>query len=298
MKNKLTRKQKLLRRKKQTHRRKKIKKNRQKGGNESVFHFHCNWNYGDNILNLKFFYNISDILKEKGIQIEYYYSTDYIKNKIELERYVDDSVVHLRPISEQPERSVDLWMGNPLENIEFKTIEPYYNLMYKKILKDIGLSDLNIDTSLFQKEAYLQDVYNRLDEQFKNVDILFINGKPVTDRIVYDKEKMDELAIKLAEKYKIVTTETVNDTIPSTRTKDLNIQDIGAISTHAKYIISVHTGPLTSCYNADTQSNVKKWFLLNSEIDRIDYKEIPVIYINGPEEFSTIIEYFTQNVPS
>jgi hypothetical protein len=42
----------------------------------------------------------------------------------------------------------------------------------------------------------------------------------------------------------------------------LMLQDIGAISTHAKYIIAVHSGPIVPCYNELAKNNVKKWIVL------------------------------------
>jgi hypothetical protein len=43
------------------------------------------------------------------------------------------------------------------------------------------------------------------------------------------------------------------------------LQDIGAISTHAKYIIAINSGPLVPCYTHATKEHVKKWIIFVDE---------------------------------
>jgi hypothetical protein len=235
-----------------------------KGGNSNprIFNFYCDTRTGDNILNLKFFYNISHILKEKNIKINYYYESRHITSLDELERYVNKDVVHLDNIAKKPNDSIQLWMGNDINSIHYSAFDKYYDAFYKNILNVLGLN--NIDTSLFQKEDYLLDIYNKLDPKFKNVDILIVNAEPQSGQFIYDKNAMDTLCKNLALKYKVVTTTKVNDsTIPCTIEDGLKIQDIGAISTHANYVIAVFSGPITSMFNTHTKNHVKKWFILD-----------------------------------
>ena len=84
----------MLNRKTRKHNRKKSKKYKKyirklRGGQlptSKIFNFHCGYHYGDNMLNLKFLYCISDYLKNNQITINYYYDDAYIKNLDELER--------------------------------------------------------------------------------------------------------------------------------------------------------------------------------------------------------------------
>jgi hypothetical protein len=254
------RKRRNLTRRRHTHSRKNMRKLR--GGDQpKIFHFYNKFHYGDNIVNLKFFFVNAKILKERNIQIHYYYDNVYIKDIKELERYVDPVVVYLHPLSEKPESAIELWMGTPINNITYGNTDKYFNEFYKQILKYIGLDNLQIDTSLYQKEDYLLDIYKKLDPKFQDIDVLLLNNEPSSGQFEFDKTKFDELANRLlSKKLKIVVLKPVGD-IPSTNTAGLLLQDIGAISTHARYIVGTDTGALIPCFNIHTKQYVKKWII-------------------------------------
>lgn len=279
-------------RKQKTRKHKSYKKHR--GGQTSppvsTFHFYNEFHYGDNILNLKFFYNISKILKEKNIQIHYYYSYDYIKNKEELERYVDPAVVILHDISEKPENTIQLWMGNTIENITHADFDKYFRLFYKNILKYLGLQDLPIDTSLYQKEDYLLDIYARLNSKFHDVHVLILNNPPASGQFDFNQEKIDALADRLSKQFKVVVLKPVND-IPSTSTDGLKLQDIGAISTHVKYIIGMNSGPLIPCFNSYTKESVKKWIIYNKHTEQKVLEEVDILLLSKPENINSTDQY-------
>jgi hypothetical protein len=219
--------------------------------------------YGDSILNLKFFYNISEQLKANNIHINYYYDEKYITDVSELKRYVDTETLSLYTMAYKPADAIDIWMGDDIDNVSYKIFDTYYDMFYRKILKQIGLDELDIDTSLYQKEDNLIDIYSSLEEKFKNLDILIVNANPKSEQIEYDKTAMDAMCVRLAARYKIATTTFVNESIPCTFRSGLKIQDIGAISTHAKYIIAINTGPIVGCFNLYTKQHVKKWIILD-----------------------------------
>ena len=89
--------------------------------NVQIFHFYNKCHMGDNLLNLRFFFSITNLLKENNIQIHYYYQINYPYNKQnELLRYIDTSVVMLHPLSELPSNSIELWMGHNIGDITFR----------------------------------------------------------------------------------------------------------------------------------------------------------------------------------
>lgn len=245
-------------------------------GNNGIFHFYTAYHYGDNLLNLKFFYNISDILRENNITIHYYYNTEYVKNRDELDRYVERDIVKLHPLEEKPANAVELWMGNNVSHINrVPSMDLFFAAFYQKILTYMGLDRLGIDTSLYQKENYLLPIYDKLPTKFKDVDILFINGEPKSAQFAYNKAETDAICVELSKRYRVVTTSPVNDMIPCTFTDGLKLQDIGAISTHAKYIVGTNTAPLIPCFNSYTKQNVKKWIFVSHEnFTEIPYKRI------------------------
>jgi hypothetical protein len=283
------------------HRQKRFKRTRkacQFGGDPSslakVFHFFNTHHLGDNIFNLKFFFNISDIMKQNGISIKYYYDDAYVNNnRGELERFVNKDTLSLHPIKDKPVNSIEIWMGNDVDGIHRDAFDTYYNAFYKNILKLIGLEGKDIDTSLYQPEPYLQDLYkdlnNKFNDKYKDLDILIINAFPNSGQMLYDKQKFDDMCAMLNKKYKIATTTYVNGDIKCTGDDKLMLKDIGAISTHVKYIIGVHSGPIVPCYNKDTKNHVKKWILfLDSDLE---HKEINVVKLRSQYDFMKIEEH-------
>jgi len=244
--------------------------------NNGIFHFYTAHHYGDNLFNLKFLYNISEILRENNITVHYYYNAEYVKNRDELERYINGETVKLHPLNEKPANAVELWMGNNANGLErTRSLDRYFNAYYKRILAYMGLDRLGIDTSLYQKEDYLIPIYEKLPTKFKDVDILFINGEPKSGQFSYDKKETDAICVELSKRYRVVTTSPVNDSIPCTFTDGLKLQDIGAISTHAKYIVGTNTAPLVACFNSHTKQSVKKWIFVSHEnFTEIPYKRI------------------------
>jgi len=260
------------------------------GAKNKTYSFYNRFHYGDNILNLKFLYNISKELKNDNIKINYYYEPLYIKNIDELQRYVDNDVLTLDILSNKPNDAIELWMNNPINNTSYMNdFNIYYDLFYKNILNILGLNNLNINTSLYQKEDYLQDIYNNINKKFHNLDILFINAEPKSGQFNYDNLKMNAVCIKLADKYNIATTSPVNSSIKCTFSDGLKIQDIGAISTHVKYIIAVNSGPICACFTEATKQSVKKWIILDK--NNYKYNNINYMLIKSIDELDNIEEY-------
>jgi hypothetical protein len=253
------------------------------------FHFYNTSHYGDSILNLKFFYNISEKMKENNIMIHYYYG-EWIKNVSELERYTDSASMTLHPYSEHPESAIELWMKNPVNGISGGDFANYYNAFYANILKIIGLEDKGIDTSLYQKEDYLLTIYEGLDDKYKDIDILIINAEPKSGQFEYNKNDFDTIIKKLSEKYRVVTTSPSSSEIPCTMNDKLALQDIGAISTHAKYIFAIHSGPLIPCFNLHTKQYVKKWIIMDRGY--YNFGDIPHVLRNTLPDINTILSEF------
>jgi len=260
----------------------------------NIYHFYNEWHYGDNILNLKFLNNIREYLDKEDITIYYYYNENYIKNIKELTKYIHTNRIKLDTISKKPINSINLWMGNfiRLHNISYNThtgddnyFDVYFNYYYKNLLSILKLDKYSIETSLYQEEKYLIDIYNSLDTKYKNIDILILNSTPQSKQYEYRKEDWDNMCINLSKKYNIVTTSFVNSNIKCTMNDNLSIQDIGAISTHSKYIVGIHSGPMCACYNSYTKDYVKQWFIFASNIIHNDIDVINKSTLNSVLEF-------------
>ena len=240
------------------------------------YHFYSRWHYGDNINNLKFLYNISEHLRKRNKVIHYYYNDNYIKNRDELERYVNKDTMVLHTLDKKPDHAIGIWILDTHNGkMAVPSYDEYYGEIYKRLVNYMGLGDLGIDTSYYQKEEYLLKIYEKLPDKFKNVEILFINAEPKNGQYPYNKKRADAIAVELSKRYRIVTTSPVNDEIPCTFTDGLKLQDIGAVSTHAKYIIGVNSGPIIPCMNYYTKQSVKKWIFVSYEkFTQIPWKRI------------------------
>ncbi len=244
----------------------------------NIYHFYNEYHYGDNILNLKFLNNISPYLEKEDIIIYYYYNNSYITNVYELTNYIHTDRIKLDILINKPHNSINLWMEHfkYLNNISYNNFDIYFNLYYKNILSLLKLEKYEIDTSIYQQENYLTDKYNKLDNKYKDIDILILNSVPFSKQYNYNKSDWDNMCIFLNTRYNIVTTSYVNDSIKCTYSDNLSIQEIGAISTHCKYIIGVHSGPMTGCYNITTKNNVIQWFIFENN-NNIIHNDIDVI---------------------
>jgi len=227
----------------------------------NIYHFYNIWHIGDNLLNLKYFLYLSKILKERNYQIYYYYDTNWTYNKeTTLKSYLDPSIVTLKPLDERPDNSIELWQGNAIDNVTYKDSEHYFELFYKNILRILCINDSTIPTTLWLDEPFLVPIYESLDNQYKDIDILILNTAGKSGQC-NDTEPLNNLAIYLRTRFNIVTIDNVRDGIKSAG--HLSLQEIGAISTHAKYIISTCSGPHIPCFNKQTKEYVKKWFILS-----------------------------------
>lgn len=253
----------------------------------SVFHFQSGHHLGDNILNLKYFLYLSDILKARGDTVYYYYSTEWPYNKEEILRaYIDPSVVILKPYMEHPPGAVELWQGRPIGKTVHTETELYFEKFYRRILDHLHIDDPTITTNIWLPEPFLIPVYERLDSKFKDIDILMLNNVGKSGQY-NNNAPLNALAIYLAAHFNVVTSEKVNESIKSADA--LTLQEIGAMSTHASYIISSCSGPQIPCFNKQTRDNVKKWFFITSGIH---FQFLSIDYLHTANNTSPIKSYF------
>ncbi len=276
-------------------RRKRTRRNRMKGGSKREFHFFNRFHYGDTIFNLKFFKVNAELLKKNNIHVNYYYEPSYIKKPEEFENYIDRECMSLKPLAEKPADAIELWQGiehpgvrhNPgTEPIEF---EKYYESVYRGILKTLGLPAEGVDVSMYQPESYLSARYDALDSKYKDVDIL-INTCPVmSGQANINQEDLNTLCISLSKKFKVATTCDINESIPSTMRDLLPFIDVGAMSTHAKYIITPNSGSIAAMFNKAAKDHVKHWFIL-SDPARISLEQISYTATTDMKEIEKSIQ--------
>ena len=230
-----------------------------------VLNIHNDYHLGDHIFNMIFFSKIKQFLKRRNIHIRYYCLPEYLRQVIE---FKSSNNVQIFPLSQKPPNSFHMWIENSnIYTTYSRVLDKYgkvrYNFFFIKffncILRDIFKSSIRL------KKFYYQDVnllhrYEKMDDKFKNVDILFLNSQPRSGQYDYKKKEWDNYIRSLHGKYKIVTTSHVEDYIPCTMHHDLTVKNIAAISTHAKIIIAVDSGVVPGLLNIYTLKNVRRFY--------------------------------------
>jgi len=230
-----------------------------------IIHLHNEWHLGDNVFNFILFYNIKDYLKQNNITIFYYAQPYYLP---QLKEFIPNKHVVLYDIAAKPEYSLQLWIGNgfwgythsrsgrvPFNKFYIK----FFNLVLNKLGFPIKL------TRFFYQDPDLLYRYEKLNDEYKNLDILIINSNACSGQFSYSEKNWNYLINKLHQRYKITTTKKV-DNVLSTTDAGLTIKDIAALSTNIKVVIAINTGVLPGLLNSITLTRVKKFYTFdNSE---------------------------------
>jgi hypothetical protein len=260
----------------------------------NIYHFFNEYHIGDCLMPLRLFYSIRKVLIEKNIQIKFYYNAGYIKNFInELHRYAIPDVVELLPTSIKPANAYNTWIGVLLKGLHHTSWSEYYEVLQEDMIRYMNLQDCNINCNFLLDEPYLLDIYETIEEQYKNIDILVINSFAQSGQYTRHPQEMDELCRFLNKSYNIITTRKLEG-IKCTLDADYRIQDIGAIATHAKYVVALMTGPINGITNIQTHMSVKKWFIIISSMAHYTFKYIDYNFIYDGN-LQPIYDYFTRS---
>jgi hypothetical protein len=239
----------------------------------------CDLHFGDNIFNMYYLNSLKQYLETNGIKINYYLNKNYIK---EISNFCASENVKLLPYQNK-----GLYLG--LTNLTFDNngvkkfltdvcidrnrmvFDKLYINFFNESSKKLGF---NYEIkSLLNTDPRIYDRYYFLPDEFKDVDILFINSEPQSYQYINTGDDWDKYITDLQSmEYKIVTTKKVPNVI-CTLDYGLSLFDIGAISTRAKVIIGIGTGPFASIINIYTLKNAKQIYLFDNRVC-YSYKKI------------------------
>jgi hypothetical protein len=240
------------------------------------------YHLGDNLFTIIYLLNIKKYLIDNNIKVNYYIVQDYVAA---IKEFITFPNVEIFVVSSNtPKNSTDIWIGNKnFTSNYFKNIDnskmPFNDFLVRFFSEFATKLNLPTIKEFKYTDKELLTRYNNLNDIYKNNDILIINARARSGQYNYNAKKEDwnTLIKSLTNKYKIVTTEKV-DNIPCTRDNNLTVKDIASISTSVKYIIAVNTGPLVACFNTYAFNKVKKWFIF---CNKITYS-YPNFYMNIP----------------
>ncbi len=226
----------------------------------NIYHFYNKYNLGDNIFFSNYIYNIAPELRLRNISIKYYVQPENIK---QVSEFIPDDIVTLHPLTECPENAHDEWIGLSFGNNEIPSINNnvfgFLTGHFNTLAKSLGLPTIN---NIIRTDPSLLELYDTLDPICKNIDVLIINAVPRSGQYRYNKDEWDDLSKYISSKYNTITTDKVPG-VKCTRDYNLSVKGIAAISTHAKYIIAVNSGPIVGCYNTYTLDNMTHMYVFD-----------------------------------
>jgi hypothetical protein len=257
-----------------------------------IIEFNNNAHLGDHIFNTYYFNFLQDFIETNNISIHYYIEEEYHDQVKEFIKSKNVKIFNFELIG------INLSILNlNYKNNYFNTfIEDYfkksklvYNKFYLKFFNETTTRYLKfcysnknlIMTDFLYDNQKLLIEYDNLDNKYKDIDVLIINSIPRTFQVIVDINKWNKFILNLVENnLKIVTTMKVLNhkyIIPSTTDDNLSVFKIAAISTHAKYIIAINTGPASGLFNVYTFNYTQKIYLFD---ERVTFDFNKIIHVN------------------
>ena len=214
------------------------------------------YHLGDSILILICFKQIEEYIKENNIFIYFYCIEEHFP---QVEDFNESNNVTIFPLSELStvENYVhDLWIGTPdsehnwgrgMKNITYDHfLMNFYNNFLRVVEIPIKLEKFTYNCDYLIDRC--NEINNMTNNKYIGIDFLINNSEPKSFQLDYNFEEWNNFVINLSKKYKVVTTQKV-DNIPCTRDDNLTVKDIAAISLNIKNFILIESGVTTGLYN-------------------------------------------------
>jgi hypothetical protein len=227
------------------------------------------YHLGDNIFNFILFYQLKNYIEKHNIHIDYYCKSCYIEQVSEFNcspniriKNCDDGL---------PPDAIELWQNNEMIGASFESFaikgkeknfkrvnyNLYYKLFFNKFLKKIKIP-VKID-SLYYIDSDLIARFNRLEQKYKEVDLLILNSVPFSGQYDYKKDVWDHMIRVYQKRFRVATTTKV-DGVLCTMDEHLTLKDIAAVSLNVKVVIAVNSGVLPALFNKNTLKNVRQFY--------------------------------------
>lgn len=225
---------------------------------------HCIFHLGDQIYNMILFSQIAAHLEETNTIIEY---TCRVEHHAQVREFITSPNIRLLEYPDDkfdryaPEYGLHMHIGDnrfAIHNFNYKNknFDEFYVVWYNQVLEM-----LEIPQKVYRFEYTDHDLlirYELLPEKYKDVDVLIINSRPLSGQYNYHKPSWDAAIQRIsAAGLKIATTDHVAG-ITCTQDDKLTLKSIGAISTRAKVIIAINTGPFSACFNSYAMQYVRR----------------------------------------
>lgn len=248
----------------------------------------CLFHLADHIYNMNLFCQIATLLREHNIKIHYYCPNQYHKQlrdfapptenilEIRAMRDLDGDAIFdkglapgwFSPLLEMniTNRKLPVNLYNRTHTNFDQLYEEFYEQFIRTYLPNAHPSCW-MPTFICPARVDLIECYENLHENFKDLDILFINPARTWDKFIIHTIK---LGCKVA-----ITTPIVRRTRARAYSHviETKIKTIAAISTHAKFVIATTAAAETAaCFNTYTMNYVNKMYIFDRQRRNITFK--------------------------
>lgn len=226
------------------------------------FHFYNKYHLGDCAISVHF---LRKFTENKTYRTFFYCDDKYHK---ELSAHIPDKLdqIILKNLDDRPADSWNHWYGslnlnNHGRDKRIFNINERYDMFFQIFCKNnkienplahLGKNGTLFDNPQIRKETGLK------------CDLLFINSRPLSSQYAFNKKDMRYFAEKMSEKYKMITTAKLSDSMECTMDHNLNLMGIANLSLTVKYLVGVATAPIIPCFNIWNIDNLKKLIVLSS----------------------------------
>lgn len=207
---------------------------------------------GDNLAHLHFLRKVAQL--NTGATFEHAAHACYLPQLIDVVADLPNIVLRdIRYISQK--KAINAWKNrgrfweqHPLRN----DYGPFMLDWFRELASDMGTQ------SPFKTESDLLFDYPAIkDVSCEKFDILLVNSEPLSGQWrTMDIGGVDQLAIELSERHKVITTRPVRPYIPCTQSMHLSVTGIGGISRFCRAIIMVSTGSSWITFNIYNRKSV------------------------------------------
>ena len=226
---------------------------------------HNDFNLGDNIFHLDY---LMKIINNHPDYIFTHYCREVYHSQLYKLIVGYENSIYLKPLIDVPDYSINSWIGHGgwYHNIWCGTICEYpskYDYMYIEwythLEKTYGLPNPRKTPTDFL--LYFKDIENY--DLPKSYDVLVINSIPLSGQYSYEHELFVKFCNMMSSNNLSVITTNKLENYECTLEYDYDVTQIAKISTKAKYILAINTGPIALCINKYTMSNCQFFHVLD-----------------------------------
>jgi hypothetical protein len=118
--------------------------------------------------------------------------------------------------------------------------------------------EMGVENPIKRPADLLFDYPAIMDTASEPFDFLVVNSEPMSSQWrSMDLADVDQLAVDLSLRYKVVTTRPVRPFIPCTQRTNVSVTGIGGISRFCKYVVMISTGPSWITFNVWNRKSVQ-----------------------------------------